>query len=244
MRHIVSAASAIALLLAFSPSAVVAQEGFFFGHPKTTLTIRSGAMLHTTGGDLFDFFKSELIVDRGDFRGPAVLGELGLYLLPRVDLAVGLGVSSVETTSESRNWLDSDDQPILQTTTLRVVPLTASFRIYPLNRGRRVSSLAWIPHRTVPYVGAGGGVAWYRLRQVGDFVTEDGQIFADDYASNASTAVGHVLAGVEHWLTPRVGLSLEGRYTVGDATPAGDFTDWESLDLSGLQLSIGASFRW
>ncbi len=249
MRRILSAASAFVLVLLLTPSAAAAQEGFFFGPPRTQLTLRPGMMLHGAGGDLFHFFRSELTLGRGDLVGPSLAGEIGIFGSSRMDLLVSFGVSSAEAGSESRDWLDEDDQPIEQTTSLRVMPLTASLRFYPLSRGQRISSLAWIPARTTPYLGAGGGVAWYRLRQVGDFVEVDPQtdtavIFSDDYLSSSSTGIGHVFGGVEHWLSRRVGLSLEGRYTIGKATPGGDFQSWDSLDLSGFQVSLGASYRW
>ena len=249
MRRTLSLACTTALLLALAPTLVVGQEGFFFGPPRTQLAIRTGAMLHSAGGDLFDFFRSELTLDRVDMLGPFVTGEVGIRTTPRLDEVLGLGTSRVEASSEVRDWVDENDLPIAQTTTLRVVPFTASLRFYPLNRGRQISSLAWIPDRTTPYIGVGGGAAWYRLRQEGEFVQEDpetdsGIIFADSYVSNSAVAVGHVFGGVEHWITQRVGIGLEGRYSVGKATPEGDFRDWDNLDLSGFQLSFGALFRW
>ena len=249
MRRTLSVACAIALLQVLAPTLAHGQEGFFFGPPRTKLALRSGAMLYAGGGDLFDFFRSELTLSRGDMRGPSAAGELGIYVGPRLDLVLSAGISAAEATSEVRDWVDENDLPITQTTSLRVAPVTASLRFYPLSRGRRISSLAWVPARTSPYLGVGGGAAWYWLRQTGEFVEEDPEtesavIFSDDYGSNSAAAIGHVFGGVEHWVTQRMGLSLEARYNVGKATPRDDFRDWDSLDLSGLQLSLGASFRW
>jgi hypothetical protein len=221
-----------------------AQDGFLFGHPGGHVTLRSGAMLHRAEGDLFDFFRDELTLSRGDFRAISANLELAIYLASRFDLAFGAGVSRTEADSEFREWVDQDDQPIEQTTLLQVVPITLSLRFYPLERGHRVSDLAWIPVRFVPYVGAGAGLSWYRLQQVGDFVADDLAVFFDDYRSSdlAPTLQGSV--GVDYWLSNRFGLNLEGRYLHASATPVDDFVDWERLDLSGMQLAVGATLRW
>lgn len=240
-------ATAVMLFPAES-TAVHAQDGFMFGQPEGQLTLRAGPVLHRAGGDLLNFFQSELTLDRSDFRAPAISGEFAFVLHPRVDIAVGAGWSNVERGSEDREYveeIDGEDVPIRQTTALRVIPVTATLKIYPLPRGRSVSEFAWVPARTTPYVGVGGGMAWHRLQQYGDFVSEsDLTIFTDSWESNNRSGIGHVLAGVDHWFSPRFGLNAEGRYTFGSGTPAGDFAGWDSIDLSGLQLGIGLAVRW
>lgn len=241
-------ATAAASLFPALPAAVHAQDGFMLGQPRAQFTLRAGPMLHRAGGDLFSFFRSELTLERSDFRAPAVGAEIAAAVHPKVDLLLGAAWSSVGTNSESRDFVeevDGVDVPIEQRTTLRVIPLTISARFYPLPRGRSISELAWIPTRTTPYVGGGGGLAWYRVRQYGDFVSrEDFSIFAEDWVSSGQTGVAHMFAGLDHWFTPRVGLNAEARYTFGSANPADDFLGWESVDLSGLQMGVGFALRW
>jgi hypothetical protein len=230
------------------PDAVHAQDGFMLGQPEAQVNLRAGPMLHRAGGDLFRFFESELTLERSDFRAPAIAGEFAMVVHPRIDLMLGASWSKAETTSEFREYVeevDGEDVPIRQTTSLRVLPVTASLRFYPLSRGQSVSELAWIPARTTPYLGGGGGFAWYSLRQYGDFVSQsDLSIFSDDWESGSRATVGHLFAGVDHWLTPRLGLNLEGRYNFGSAKPENDFLGWESIDLSGMQVGIGLALRW
>lgn len=241
-RHLVSALAALTLL---APVGAHAQDGFLFGGPKVQVTLRAGPVLHRAGGDLFRFFTDSLTLERGDFRAPALSADLGVRVHPRIDLALGFGISSVESGSEFREWVDDENQPIEQVTKLRVIPATVSARFYPLSRGRAISELAWIPARTTPYVGGGGGLTFYRLEQDGDFVdSEDLGIFPAQLESSGSAFTGHVFAGLDHWFTPKVGLNVEGRYTLGSATPGDDFQDWDSIDLSGLQLGLGLSLRW
>ncbi|MBR9988277.1 MAG: hypothetical protein KFH98_00910 [Gemmatimonadetes bacterium] len=241
-------ATAAASLFPALPAAVHAQDGFMFGQPKVQATLRAGPVLHRAGGDLFDFFQSELTLDRGDFRAPAIAGEFSIVAYPRVDVVLGAAYSNVESRSEFRDFVeevDGVDVPIQQTTSLRVIPLTVSMRFYPLSRGRTISALAWVPARTTPYVGGGGGFAFYRLAQYGDFVSQDDfSIFTDRWESSGQAAVGHVFAGLDHWFSPRLGLNIEGRYTAGSGTPGDDFIGFESVDLSGLQMGVGLALRW
>lgn len=240
--------TALALLLGPLATELHAQDGYLLGRPQGQLTLRAGPVLHRADSDIFDFFRSELTLDRGDFRAPAVAGELGLYLHRRVDLVLGGGWSETESQSEFRDFVeeapDGSDMPIQQVTSLRVVPVTASVRFYPLSRGQSISELAWVPARAVPYLGAGGGVAWYRLQQSGDFVADDLSIFTASFTSSGRAAIGHAFAGLDYWFAPRVGLNVEGRYTVGSAEPKADFATWDSIDLNGAQLGVGLTLRW
>lgn len=241
------------MALALVPAVAAAQDGFLFSKPVVQATFRAGPVIHRAQSDVFDLMTSELTLDRGDFRAPAIQGDLAFTIHDRVDLVVGASWSKTESNSESRNWVGSDDLPIEQTTRFSNTGLTLSGRFYPLERGERVSDLAWVPARTQPYVGAGGGLGWYRLQQVGEFVEEtgpqEGAIFEDEFTSSGSGFTAHVLAGTTHWLTGRVGVNVEGRYTWGSAELGGDWSSgpggrWEDIDLSGFQAGVGLSVRW
>lgn len=248
MRRAGLLASLTLLLAPVAGTELHAQDGYMLGRPQAQLTFRAGPVLHRADSDVFDFFRSELTLDRGDFRAPSVGGELGIYLHRRVDLVLGAAWSKTESRSEFRDFVEEgpngEDLPIEQTTSLRVIPATLSVRYYPMSRGRSISDLAWVPQRAVPYVGAGGGVAWYRLLQSGDFVGDDLSIFTADFQSQGEAFIGHALAGLDYWFTPRFGLNIEGRYTVGSAEPTSDFATWDRIDLNGAQLGVGLTMRW
>src|SRR5690606_18375885 len=108
--------------------AVRAQDCFMLGQAESWVNLRAGWLLHRPVGDFLCFCLSELILDRDDFRAPAVAGEFGTVVHPRIDLIVGAAWSKAETTSESRDYVeevDGVDVPIRQTTSLRVLPVTA-----------------------------------------------------------------------------------------------------------------------
>jgi hypothetical protein len=244
---------AVPLLLSAVPLALVvgdaqAQDGFLFEAPIVTLTLRAGPMLYRAQSDLFDEITQNLTLNRSDFRAPTVGAELVFTTMPRLDVAVGLGWSRTENHSEFRDLVEQDAQgnelPIRQVTSLRTVPLTASLRYQLLSRGRQISDLAWVPRRTTPYVGAGAGITWYALEQEGDFVNfHDFSIAEAVIGSSGMQATVHGLAGIDYWLTGRLGLNIEARYTHGSVKPQQGFADFDRLDLSGLQVTAGLSLR-
>ncbi|MGH7444419.1 MAG: hypothetical protein ACREKM_06065, partial [Longimicrobiales bacterium] len=153
-------------VLAIAP--VSAQDGFLFQQPRVTLSIRGGPHVAAAGSDVYDFFVEQLTLERSDFSGWALVGSLGVSLTPHFEVAASIGRISSEAGSESRTHFA--DPPILQHTSLRRMPLTATLKYYPMARGRMLGSNAWIPARLTPWVGLGGGALNYELEQSGEFV--------------------------------------------------------------------------
>lgn len=242
IRHLAAAAVLGPLLLA-APQAH-AQEGFMFRQPVGQVTLRAGPLLPRAHGDFFGFLTDTLTLERRDFRGPMLGLELAFAVAPRWDVAFGVGYMETERRSEFRDWVGDDDLPIEQDTRLWLLPATASARFYPMPRGERVSRLAWIPARTTPYIGGGAGVTWYRLEQDGEFIDRERRIFRSTLATSGRGLTGHVLAGLDHWFAPRVSLNAETRYALGSASVGGDYDGWDRMDVSGLQFTIGVSYRW
>jgi hypothetical protein len=242
----------LALVAGGVPGKAAGQDDFLFRAPIAAFTLRVGPMLYSATGDVFDQMTDTLTLSRGDFRAPAFGAELILMPSSRVDVVLGFMTSATETKSEFRNWVDEgptpsedDDLPIEQVTRLRTIPVTASVRYLLVPRGRRVSRLAWLPRSAVPYIGAGGGVTWYRLRQEGDFVDyQDFAIFRDQLESKGQQVTFHALAGMDYWFVSRFGLNAEARYTRGSAQPNQSFSDFDNIDLGGFQGTLGLSFRW
>jgi hypothetical protein len=238
-------AAAAAVLMIVSASSVHGQAGFLFRQPQGQVTLRGGPTLFRAQSDLYDYMVEEFTLSRRDFRGPSLGLEVAWLAGPNFDLAFGVGWAESERRSEYEDWVGDDDQPIEQTTRLRALPLSATLRYRPLPRGRTLSTLAWLPARTSPYAGAGAGVTWYRLVQEGEFIRgDDFAIFRDRLESGNAGMAAHVVAGLDHWLTPRLGLNAEARYNWGSAPLESGFLGFDDLDLSNAQVSLGVSFRW
>lgn len=232
-----------------APRQAQAQKAdFLFRTPSVALNLRGGYTLARAGGDVFDFTRENLTLDRKDFGAFTIGADIGVRVAPRFDVVLGFAHSGTSARSEFRDWVEltaaGDSLPIEQRTRYSQTPLTAGFRYYLVPRGRQVGRFVWIPARVVPYIGATVGTVYYRFEQDGDWVDfQDGGIFTDELSSSGWTAVGQAVGGVEFGLTPAIALVTEGRLSVANAEPDLDFVGFDGIDLSGLQLTVGLSFR-
>ncbi len=232
---------------AVAPAPLTAQqrEGFLFGPPKVTLAVRGGYAVPSAGSEIFDFVQEQLTLEKGDFNAIALMGEVGIALNDRLDLALGVGFTRSRKRSEFRDWIGDDDLPIEQTTELSRVPVTATLKYFLMDRGRSVSRLAWVPARWSPFVGIGGGIVSYDFEQRGEFVDfETFDIFRDILISGGQTGIAHVVGGADVALTPNILLTGEGRYAWASAEMSSDFSGFDALDLSGFQATVGFAVRF
>ena len=194
---------------------------------------------------LWDDIRDQLTVQTADLRGTYVAGEFGIRASERVDVVFGIGYTSSATRSKYREWTYEDDLPINQTTEFTTMPLTAGLKVYLMPRGRAIGSYAWIPRSLNAYAGVAGGIVRYRLEQYGEFVDyETLDIFNDSLRSKETGATAHFFAGIDIGVNRRMMFTGEARYGLAKA-PLDDyiFRGFADLDLTGLQISGGISFR-
>lgn len=235
----------LAVLFCFAAAPVFAQDGYMIGAPRFTLTARAGVAAPIANDDLFNFFTDELTLERGDFRGFSFGTDVGIHVHPRVDAIVSVTTSSTSNASEFRDFVETNDEPIRQTTELARTSVTGGARYYLTSRGRSLSRYAYIPTRLTPYVGATAGVLWYKLRQEGDFVDfETLDIFTDFFESKGNAPAVSLLAGGDFWFMQGVALNVDARYTWAKAPLHSGFSDFGNIDLQGWQLTAGMSVRF
>ncbi|MCE2397443.1 MAG: hypothetical protein J4F34_00160 [Gemmatimonadetes bacterium] len=251
--QLAAAASAILAVgcapIIFADSELVAQErDFLLSTPRASISLRAGVSVPRAEGgrpSLWDFAREHFTVETGDLTGAYLLGEIGVRASRHMDLVLAVGYTSSAVRSEYRRWVDTDDLPIEQTTEFTTTPVTVGIRYYPLPRGRQVGSYAWIPSAVGPFVGIAGGVVRYRFEQDGDFVDyETHDIFSDNLRSVKASPTLHLFAGLDASVNTRVLFTTEVRYGFGSA-PLDDrsFAGFSDLDLAGLHLSCGLTFR-
>jgi hypothetical protein len=231
------------------PAAVRSQPrpapDFLFGEPRGSIGFRASWLFARARSDLFDFIQQQLTVDAGDFDTPAVAADVGIAISPRVDAVIGFEFSNVRTSSEYRDFVDNNRQPITQDTELREAGVNGSIRIALTPRGRSVGRLAWIPRRATPYAGAGGGYLWYRFRQRGDFVdvfSPRRTVFSDTLMSQGWTPSAHMFGGVDVRIYQRLFGTVEGRYLWASAPLERSFEGFDPIDLAGARLAAGINF--
>jgi hypothetical protein len=236
---------AAALSLAGAARAQRTGDGFLFKQPTGSFGFRAGFARPNATSDVYSFLTDELTLSKSSFGGISLAGDLSFRATSRLDIVLSVGWSGSNAPSEMRHWLGPNDVPIVQSTSLQRVPLTASIKWYVTPPGRSVGRFAWVPARYAPFVGVGGGVMYYRLHEWGDYVNfKDSTIFADDFRPSGWSGTAHVFTGVDVALGPRFVLSGEARYTVARASLGNDFSGFDRIDLSGFSLTAGVAVRF
>ena len=98
-----------------------------------------------------------------------------------------------------------------------------------------------------PYVGAGLGLTYWRLRESGLFVepgAAEPELFEAEFRDSGIDPVYSVLAGLRvpiRW--SRLSLLAEARWDFADASLAGDFEGRGRLDLSNRRVTVGLSWE-
>jgi hypothetical protein len=221
-----------------------AGDGFLFHAPVFSLGVRGGFDRASAGSDVFTFVTKQLTLNRRDFSSATFGTDLAIPVSRSNDIVFDAGLTSVSRRSEFRDWVDQNNLPIAQTTSLRRVPLTLGVRHYLSPRGRSIGRFAWIPAVRTTYIGLGAGLMNYRFRQVGDFVDfQTLKILPDEFTSKAWTPVVHALAGAEFSLGRFIMVTGEARYTWARGPMGQDYDHFNRIDLSGVSVTTGLSFR-
>jgi hypothetical protein len=249
----------VALTMSLPPAPLEAQSArasaepdFLFQAPRLTLTLRTGLFSYRAqdaAGSFFDVTTENFTTERSDFRSVQLGAELAVALDPRLDLTVAFDGGSLALDHESRFFEELDGTPIFQSTRIRSGPAAqVGLRGYLLPRGEQVSSLAWVPARFAPFVGAGAGYSGYDVRQWGDFPFSTGEgdfIQYDDLSGSGGAGLLYASGGADISIRRNLALALEARYQWSETELDGDFRFSDpTLDLSGLRLTAGLSVRF
>lgn len=221
-------------------------EGFYFDEPRFSIAARGSRVFAGAGSDVFDFFTEQLTIERRDFDAPAIGGEFGMTLTPRVELLVGVEYAQTTIDSQYRQFVRrTSGAAIRQVTSLKNLQIGGSVKYALLGRGHEIGRLAWIPRGISPYVGAGAGLMQYRLLQDGDFVDiADRTIFSDVFEARGWAPSAHAFGGVDIKLLRWLYASAEARYVWAAAELGDSFVDFEPIDLSGVRTTAGLTVRF
>jgi opacity protein-like surface antigen len=230
-------------------SAPSSPPDFLLGRPRVMVGMRGSWFKANAASDIYDFITDQFTVEKSDFNSGSFTAEMSVNVASRLDITGGIDWNGMKKPSEDRDEEEllpnGSRVPIQQVTELEQMNLFASAKFLVLPRGRRVSSLAWIPNTFVPYVGAGAGYGKYTLRQNGDFVDfVDNHIFTDTFRSEGWSPIVHVLGGTDIQVMRRLVLSFEARYSWQHADLDTDFIDFDPIDLGGLRFGAGIHFAF
>ncbi len=240
----------LCLLLCIAPVPLLAQpagaigDGFSFRRPIISLTVRGGYDRPMAGSDIFDFTTKNLTVSKGDFAAASMQVDLGIRVSDRIEIVASGGSARREASSEFRNFIDNNDQPIEQSTRLRRVPISLGVRYALTAPAEQIGKFAWIPSRVTLWAGAGAGGMDYDFSQVGDFVDfETLNVFRDELTSSGVAPMVYGSLAGELKLSTRMSLTADVRYTYARARLSDDFLGFNKIDLSGTAATMGFTFR-
>jgi len=238
----------LCLMLLVLPAAASAQgereRGYLFGAPRATLSLYGGLASPSTRSDLWQFTFDEFTLGRRDFLGFNRGADLALAVGDRWDVVISFANDAQSRQSESRDYVDQDDQPIEQRTELVRSAFGLGLRYSVVQKGRRIGSLSWIPARVVPHVGVSTGFLYYRFQQQGDFVDAVTlEIFPDFYRSVGRTGFVRGEIGTGFTISPSLVLNTELRYLRARGRVEPTFSGFQPLDLSGVTATFGLTIR-
>lgn len=222
-------------------------DGYRFEAPRGTLTVRMGVAQPTAGGGLFDFVRDQLTLSSGSFTGVHVGADFAVPVTPQLAVQFGAATLVRSVGSEYRDFVGTDDLPIVQQTAFQRTPLTLGLQWHLVPTGRRVGRLAWVPARLAPYLAAGGGLMHFRFRQEGEFLDANAaslDIFRSTLTTQGWAPMGFLALGTTWSLTPGLALTGELRRDQARGTTSGGFRDFRHIDLAGTSATVGLTFRY
>ena len=244
------AAAGLIAVCAFAPG-VGAQgsgKGFLFKKPVGSFAFRGGYAVANASSDVFSDATTQLTLDKGDFSGFNWGGDISYSTGDRWDVLFDAEVANASKSSEFRNFIDNNDQPIEQSTKFQRVPLTLGIKYYLMSRGRSVSQFAYVPSKFAPYLSVGAGAMYYDFEQKGDFIdfaTDPPDVFNTTIESSGWAPTGRAAAGVEYSIGPWLALTGEGRYVWAKANlDPSAFEGYDKIDLTGFTGTVGFRVRF
>lgn len=246
-RTLVAIAALVGLvgLAAATPALAQSGDGYLFGAPRGSVSLRGGFAQARAGSDVFQEATQQFTLSKRDFAGFSGGVEVAAHVTPTLDLSFDVGYMRTSAPSHYRGLVDLQNREIEQTTSLLRVPMAINAKLYLVPTGRSVGRFAWIPSTLAPYVGVGGGVMAYRFSEEGDFVDlATNAVRADAFIARGTTPMAQIMAGADYSLSPRLALTGDARYLLVKGAPLGrDFVGYQPLDLSGVALSLGLTVR-
>jgi len=195
-----------------------------------SLNLKLGLFAPQMNSDLWEIQLDNLAFNKSDMLNAYLGAEFEMYLNRNASVSIEIGAYSRDVYSQYRDYTYLDGSPIYQNVSLRLTPIEANFKIYPM--GHRLM--------VFPFIGVGVGLVAWTYRQWGDFINFEDDSVNEGFAETKTFSVGlNGRLGLVFRFHPRVALALEGKYQYLRGRLSGYFEDFELLDLGGFTANIG-----
>lgn len=197
-----------------------------------SINLKIGIFIPSLQSDLWEDNMRNLAFNKSDMINAYFGAEYEVFLNRCTSLSLEIGSYKKDVYSQYKDYTYQDNSPIFQNISLRITPIEANIKFYPLGQ-RNVFS---------PYFGAGAGLYAWTYQQYGDFVIfPDGNI-ENGFAETKTFSFGfNGRAGLVYRFLPRVALAVEGKYRYLHGQLSGYFEGFDLLDLGGITATLGVN---
>jgi hypothetical protein len=170
-----------------------------------------------------------------DFDGFTFGGEWLVPLHDKFDAGVGLGFFQETVHAVDSNFVNVNGSEVVANLKLRIVPVTATFRLLPLGHNAPIQ----------PYVGAGVGIFGWRYSEYGQFVDPDTHAIFNGNFVGTGWDVGPVLLGGVRVPIGPTAAGFEARWHSAKGTlPLGQGFAGTKIDLGGMNYLFTFNIRF
>jgi hypothetical protein len=202
-------------------------SGFLFSQ---SLNMKIGLFVPSMRSDLWQINLDNLTFSRSDMINVFYSGEYEIFLDRYTSFSLEIGSYIKSVQAQYRDYTFADGSPIFQDIQLRLTPVEANIKFYPM--GRR--------YRIFPFIGAGVGVYAWTYQQWGDFVNFQDDTVNQGFAETRRFAFGlNGRFGLVFRFHPRLSFSMEGKYQYLKGRLSEFFQGFNSLDLGGFTANVG-----
>ena len=236
-------------IVAFSAvlALVAAEPARAAGPGDGAFNFRMGWFFPTGSSEFWEVNEDAFTLDHSDFNGLTLGAGYSQSLNNYVEFGMGIDFYYSSVRAADRNFVDQDGFPIFHDSRLSIVPMTVDVKFLPAGRYRqRGPGGRNLVRKPAFYLGGGVGLDYWTYEEEGDFVASDLSIVYDRLKESDIAFETHAFAGIEFPVSPRWYITTEARMSWAEDTPGGafEFVNPGELDLGGLSLMVGGSYRF
>ncbi len=205
--------------------------------PDNSVRLRLGLFTPDGKGDYFRDTRVDFTGDAKDLEDAVGGVDYELRLAHNLGLLISTDFFEGRNDQSYRDFEDNRGHNITHTTTLDITPVTAGLVVHLAPEGAPI----------VPYVGAGGGVYAWRLREKGDFIDfgdPNLTVFHDKLEADGAALGYYLQAGLDVPVSPYFSIFGEARWDRADDKLNRDFDGFGTIDLSGRRVMGGVAWHF
>jgi hypothetical protein len=197
-----------------------------------SIHLKIGLFVPRLQSDLWEISQENLTFERSDMVNVVYGGEYEFYLNRNFSLAAEVSSYAKTVYAQYRDYEFEDGTPIFQNITLRLVPVEAGLKFYPMGHRNRINL----------FIGAGAGVYAWTYQQSGYFINFQNDSISEGFAETRRFAFGlNSRIGLAFRFQQRLGFSLEGKYQYLRGKLSRNFEGFDPLDMSGFLVNAGVT---